>query len=246
MFRFDLNTSKNFHLNLAFFISIWSVVFLVFIAPFDVENLTLFERTLKMPMYGFILFSSYLVATLVQDYIYTKKKKWALLYEFYIIMLFGALVLIASFLYYQSNIIGGGNNFRAYVIEIFLPIFLIISFVLVFLRLFYKRDSAKANNEQEVLFLRGENKFDILDLKAKNLICVFSAGNYVEVFYLIDNTLHKKLIRSTLKDIHYKIPYLKKVHRSRLINPEHFVRWKDNSTIILTQMEVGVSKNVFN
>jgi uncharacterized membrane protein len=195
-----------------------------------------------MPVYGLILFLSYSSVLLVQDYINKRNKKWTLLSELYIIALFGILVLIGSFLYYQSSIIRGGSNFGAYLTGIFLPIFIMISFVLVFLRLYFKKGSSIASTKQEMLFLKGGNKFDILDIKPTNLICIFSAGNYVEVYYLIDNTLHKKIMRSTLKNIHSKAPYLKKVHRSRLINPDHFVRWKDNSTLILTKMEVGVSR----
>lgn len=242
MFRFQLQTINKFHLNLGFFISAWSTAFLIIISPYDLENLSIMERVLKMPIYGLILFLSYSSVILVQDYINEKTKKWLILSELYIISLFGLLVLIGSFLYYKSNIIRGENNFGEYVTEIFLPIFLIISFVLMFIRLYHKKVSAKANNKQELLFLKGENKFDILNIKATNLICIFSAGNYVEIYYLVDNTLNKKLIRSTLKNIHFKVPYLKKVHRSRLINPKHFVKWKDNSTLILTQMEVGVSR----
>ena len=242
MFRFELNTSNKFHLNLGFFISCRSTAFLIIMSPYDVENLSLIERILKMPIYGLILFLSYSSVIYIQDYINKKDREWTVISEFYSMLLFGVLVLIGSFFYYQSNIIRGGNDFGAFFTEIFLPIFLIISFILLFLRFNYKKRSTKSSSKQELLFLTGENKFDILKIRASNLICIFSAGNYVEIYYLIDDTLHKKLIRSTLKKVHYKVPYLKKVHRSRLINPEHIVGWKDGSTLILTKMEVGVSK----
>lgn len=91
--------------------------------------------------------------------------------------------------------------------------------------------------------LTGENKLDVLQLKSSDLICISSADNYVEVTYLLNNELRKKLLRTTLKTIHAQEPELVKVHRSHVINPVHFKEWKDSSSIILTQMELPVSKN---
>ncbi|MEM1336183.1 MAG: LytTR family transcriptional regulator DNA-binding domain-containing protein [Bacteroidota bacterium] len=37
--------------------------------------------------------------------------------------------------------------------------------------------------------------------------------------------------------------FLIQVHRSHLINPTHFKSWKDANSIVLTQMELPISKN---
>ena len=62
--------------------------------------------------------------------------------------------------------------------------------------------------------------------------------------YLNQGELQKKLLRNTLKTIQIDIPILLKVHRSHLINPSHFKAWKGTSSIILTQMEIPVSKKL--
>ncbi|MEM1338768.1 MAG: LytTR family DNA-binding domain-containing protein [Bacteroidota bacterium] len=240
MLRSHLNVSNKFHVKTAFIISVWSTVFLIIISPFDVANLSFVERLVKMPGYGVILFFSYCLLVPLQNYIQKVNKTGTLLSELCIIVVFGGFVLMGSFLYYKSNAIYGGRNFKEYFGTIFLPIFIIISISLLFLRS-RSQHNVRSQKEGSVIF-RGESKFDVLRVKKANLICVFSAGNYVEVFYLINNKLHKKLLRSTLKKVQGEAPFLKKIHRSRLINPTHILGWKDKDTILLNQIEVGVSR----
>ena len=120
---------------------------------------------------------------------------------------------------------------------------------LIYLILFYKRKIEQISYlkitkfENEKIILRGDNKLDVLQIELTELVCISSANNYVEVNYLKDSILKKKLLRTTLKNIHSDISSLLKVHRSYIINPMHFKDWKDSNTIHLTQMEVPVSKN---
>ena len=85
-----------------------------------------------------------------------------------------------------------------------------------------------------------------LKIELSNLICINSANNYIEVNYLQDQELKSKLLRTTLKQIHSKVPSLIKVHRSYLVNPVHFMTWIDSKTLGLTKMEVPVSKKYKN
>ena len=105
------------------------------------------------------------------------------------------------------------------------------------------RDSLAAPNK---IILKGENKLDVLQLELTNLICINSANNHVEINYLENDTLKKKLLRTTLTKIHSEVPDLLKVHRSYLINPHHFREWVNSNTIYLTKMEVPVSKKYRN
>ena len=91
--------------------------------------------------------------------------------------------------------------------------------------------------------LRGEHSLDVLQLDWTDLICVKSANNYVEVYYQRAGQLHKKLLRATSKSIQQDLPKLKRVHRSYLINPLHFVEWRSKKLIVLTHLEVPVSQS---
>ena len=84
---------------------------------------------------------------------------------------------------------------------------------------------------------------DILKIKKTDLVCISNAQNYVEIFYVENGKLHSKLIRSSLKKILEDFTFLVQIHRSHLINPSHFKSWRNSNTVILTQIELPVSKN---
>ncbi|MNR46912.1 LytTr DNA-binding domain protein [compost metagenome] len=75
------------------------------------------------------------------------------------------------------------------------------------------------------------------------MVCVSNAQNYVEIFYIENEKLHSKLIRSSLKKTLDDFTFLVQIHRSHLINPSHFKSWRNSNTVILTQIELPVSKN---
>ena len=96
--------------------------------------------------------------------------------------------------------------------------------------------------DQKVL-LTGANRSDKLQVDPKRIVCLSSAQNYVEIHYLEQGVLQKKLLRTTLKTISAELPNLIQVHRSHLINPIHFTKWKDNSNVQLEGIVIPVSKN---
>ena len=99
------------------------------------------------------------------------------------------------------------------------------------------------HKEESLLTLKGDNKLDILKILPDDIVCISSADNYVEVNYLVNGKLNKKLLRNTLKNIQKDVPHLFKIHRSHIINLSHFIEWNDSSSIKLTETEVPVSKN---
>jgi DNA-binding LytR/AlgR family response regulator len=99
------------------------------------------------------------------------------------------------------------------------------------------------SSENQKIIIRGENKSDILKIRADDLVCISNANNYVEIFFIDQSDLKTKLIRSTLKKLQHDFDFLVQVHRSHLINPSHFKSCKNQDTICLTQIELPVSKN---
>lgn len=241
MKKLPLNTSFKYHVIIGLFISIWLVAFLVLIAPFDVADLPFSIRLQILPLYGFISFVSYLIVLPLQNWIFTKLGKWNILLEALFIALFNLISFIGSYIYYKSSIINGDYSFNKFTFEVYLPIFVILLTVIVFARWFL--NNKVSNKKIEKLILTGENKLDILKLNPSDLVCISSADNYVEVSYLKDGKLQKKLLRSTLKNISEQQTNLLKVHRSHLINPSHFKEWKNSNTLILTEIEVPISKS---
>ena len=236
----DLHPSYRQHLFIGLFISFWLVVFLVVIAPFDTADLSLRLRILLMPVYGLIAFVSYTVLLPLQNWLFQRTQKWTMRYEVLFIGLFQGIALLGSFIYYKSNIINGEYAFRKFTLEVYYPIFIVLLSIIIFARWFLFRRQPKRKDER--VTLHGENKHDILQINWADLVSVSSADNYVEVRYLTNGDLQQKLLRNTLKNIQRDLPQLVKVHRSHLINPQHFKEWRDGNTIILTKTELPVSK----
>jgi len=236
-----LNISFKHHIIIGLIIGIWLALFLIIIAPFDASDLSFSIRLKILPFYGFISFVSYIAIIPIQNVIFKRLKYWNILFETAYILIFSMLTLVGSYRYYRSDIINGDYEFANFTFEIYYPIFFFALIVIVFSRWFLNSKTSKSKNGK--IILKGDNKLDVLNVELSVLVCIASAGNYVEVNYLKEGILKKKLLRTTLKKIHSDTSDLLKVHRSYLINPIHFKDWKNSSTIQLTQMEVPVSKN---
>jgi hypothetical protein len=241
MKNLKLNTSSKYHFIIALIIGLWLVIFLVLIAPFDASDLSFSIRLQILPPYGIITFLAYTILIPFQNWVFNQRGQWNLALEFIFIGLFNILALIGSFAYYKTDIINGLYNFIKFTFEVYYPIFFILLPMILFLRWWTNKKGVEKSLNKIVL--KGENKLDVLRISLNDLICISSADNYVEVSYLIDNTLHKKLLRITLKNVHPQIPSLLKTHRSYLINPTHFKDWKNPNIIYVSQIEVPVSKN---
>ncbi|EDP69477.1 hypothetical protein FBALC1_05278 [Flavobacteriales bacterium ALC-1] len=241
MRKLPLNTSYKHHAIAALVISLWLTLFLVFIAPFDASDLDFNARIIILPIYGVISFVTYLLLIPLQNWIFLYFKKWTITLEVLFIIVFNFIQIIASFIYYKTDIVNGDYNFQTFSLYVYLPISFILLSIIVFSRWFLnKKIPSKVEN---TIILKGDNKLDILKIVPEDLICISSADNYVEVSYLIKGKLQKKLLRNTLKGIQHDVPNLLKVHRSHLINPTHFKEWNGSSSIILSEMEIPVSKN---
>ena len=237
----QLNTSYKHHVLVAFGISLWLVIFLVVIAPFDAADLSFRIRLQILPFYGVISFLCYMLLVPLQNWIFKKKGKWTIVLEILFVVLYNLIALVGCFAYYQSDVINGDYPFEKFTFEVYYPIFFILLSILIFARWFLNRKVRGLPTGQ--LIIKGDNKLDVLKICPTDLVCVSSADNYVEVCFLKENRAHRKLLRTTLKNVQAQVPDLVRVHRSHLINPIHFKEWKGTNIIALTQMEVPVSKN---
>lgn len=235
-----LHTSYKYHIAIATIISVWLVIFLVIIAPFDDSDLSFMIRLQILPFYGVISFIGYMLVVPIQNWVFTKMNRWTILSEIIFIGVFNVLVLLGSFLYYKTEIINGLYSFSKFSLEVYTPICFILLSILIFARWFLNRKASTKPISK--ITITGDNKLDILQIYVSDLISVSSADNYIEVNYLKGNLLQKKLLRNTLKNIQAEIPSLLKVHRSHLINPTHFKEWKTPSLVGLTHVEIPVSK----
>jgi hypothetical protein len=103
----------------------------------------------------------------------------------------------------------------------------------------------------EKIRIMAENGKDKLEINLSDFIYLSSTGNYVQVFYLVNNELRNVLLRNTLKQIEEQVknsPSIIKCHRAFLVNKDKIIRVKGNSQglrLILkdTMEEIPVSRN---
>ncbi len=238
-----LNPSREHHLIVAVLLSVWSFVFGFFARPFEHGNMDLGVWIRVSVGFSLAAFLAYSLVAIYQKSIYHKLSKWSILLEISTYIVFYLVYTILTYVYYKSSIVHGFYNFSRFFTEIILNISLILSPIIFLLR---KYAIKLIPQKEEHITIKGDNKLDFLRIKKNELICFSNSQNYVEIFFLENQQLKTKLIRSSLKKIQHEFDFLIQVHRSHLINPSHFKSWKDSTTISLTQIELPISKNYKN
>ena len=115
-------------------VSLWLVIFLVLIAPFDVAELAFHIRLEIMPIYGVISFISYIVLVPIQNWVVKRTNSWTIIQEISFLLIFSLLSHVGCFLYYSSEIVRGNLDYWDFTKQIYLPIFFLLLVLLIFAR----------------------------------------------------------------------------------------------------------------
>lgn len=235
-----LNPSLKYHLIVGSFLSLW-VFILSFVArPFEHGNPTDTIWFYTSTGFGLLVLICYSSMSIIQYWVYHKLSRWNIFLELIHYIFFYAIYSILAYSFYRSSLLNGYYDFREFLIKVIFNSALIFIPVMIFSRKYLIH---LLPIKEKVITIRGENKLDVLKIKKSQLIAISNAQNYVELFFIQDNILSSKLIRASLKKMHNDLDFLIQVHRSHLINPSHFLSWKDGNTILVTKMEFPVSKN---
>ena len=236
----QLNTSIKQNLIVGLLLGLWIFIFAFIIRPFDDGTINFRDWFLISIGFSVLAFLCYGILVLVQKIIYKRISKWNITLEIGCITFFYIIYLIGIYTFYKSPILNGGYRFSEFFSIIFIKVVLILTPVIILARRYLIK---LIPIKEEVLILKGENRFDILKINKADLVCISNAQNYVEVFYIENGRLTSKLLRTSLKNMQKDFSFLLQIHRSHLINPLHFKSWRNSTTIILTQIELPVSKN---
>ncbi|NER17679.1 LytTR family DNA-binding domain-containing protein [Spongiivirga citrea] len=240
MKHIQLNTSYKDQSMVGLGLGIWLTVFLIFISPFDVSDLTFEAKLILLPPYGVLVFGAYMLCVFFQNKLYWRLGFWNIKLELLFFVLLYLTTLLFCFPYYKSNLVNGTYTLWEYVIGIYVPILALISVFVIVGRMYINRLQSKKDSDK--ILLKGDNKSDILKVEPEKIVCISSTQNYVEVYYLLNDSLKKTLLRGTLKSITSELDELKQVHRSHFVNPSHFVKWIDGNTIQVNDLKIAVSK----
>lgn len=233
--------NNKYHIGIGLILGIWIYLFLVLIGPFDAFPLRMGWRAQIMVGYGLCFTLSYLLIIPLQTFLYKKLGKWNSFLEGAIVFLVFLISYYPCYFYYKSEFILGEYVFLDFLFKIYVPTSSLLLPALLLFRWAISKYATPKESLEEKVKLYGEHNLDILHIRYSSLICVKSANNYVEVFYLRNEVLKKKLLRTTTKKVLEEIPQLVQIHRSYLINPDHFIEWKDRKHLSLSHIEVPVS-----
>ncbi|CAL2082588.1 LytTR family transcriptional regulator DNA-binding domain-containing protein [Tenacibaculum sp. 190524A05c] len=242
--KVKLNPSIEHHTLVAIVLMIWAFLFGILARPFEHGYMDLKIWLKVSAIFSIAFFASYFCIAILQNKIYNYIRKWSIVYEActYIILFF--IYTLLTFYLYRSSLINGIYNFNEFFFEISINIIFIVTPIVIVARKYTLKLMVKT--EEKNITIKGDNKLDVLKIKPSNLICISNAQNYVEIYYLEGDQLKTKLLRSSLKKLLTDFDFLIQVHRSHLINPDHFQSWKDSNTIELSKIELPVSKSYKN
>ena len=106
-----------------------------------------------------------------------------------------------------------------------------------------KTYSTKWNASHRINFTKGNiASKSATALFFKDIVCIQSADNYVEITYLEQDSIKNALIRTKISSIKNDFPKLLQTHRSYLINPFHFKRWqvKNGKTVLVLANDIDI------
>lgn len=236
----ELNPKIKHHLIVGLLISVWLFVFAYIIKPFDDGTISFTAWFLISFGFSIMAFLCYGLLAILQREFYKRTLKWSVKLEIISLLFFYLIYFIGVYTFYKSPILNGGYTFSEFFSIIFIKVALILTPLIILARRYL---IGLIPLPEDVLTFRGENKLDVLKIKKEDLVCISNAQNYVEIFYVENGKLASKLIRSSLKKVQEDFSFLVQIHRSHLINPIHFKSWRNQNTIVLTQIELPVSKS---
>ena len=232
---------------------------MVFLQPFDTYSFESKHKYLIMFGFGIILLIGYLINARLENFWYHHKdKKWMIKDE---IIWFISLLFISSIIIHFYNqvflndLFTNGFNLLEYVKHglwflqhSIIPMVLIVLPFHIFLRnKFGKIETSPSSSEIE---LNGINKGEQIRLQRQELLFVKASENYVEIFYLENNSTQHKTFRNTLTSIKTQAPFLYRCHRSYLVNTSAIKTVDGNSQnakikLHHSNLELPLSKSYF-
>jgi hypothetical protein len=205
---------------------------IIFLEPFNTNDFESNNKTILLLGYGVLLFIFFLIQSMIENiWYYRVHKIWVISYEIISTVLFFSI--LGTVLYLYNRLVLNGNSysiishwwFYKNIIIVFIPIFFPL-----FLYLRNKFGECIIPILQSTIIITGENKNEILKLEKKELLYIKAIENYIEIFFInVYKKKESKTFRQTLSSAQQQIPFLKKCHRSYLVNINNIKEVHGNS-----------------
>jgi len=223
-------------------LGLWIVVFLYFSKPFGINELSNKKLFLLLPFYGVLQSVSYCLPLFYQNKSLIKNNNWTVTNELIFLGLTVAFGAILNFVFYKYVVVSDtiyAFNFLEYLQLFYLPALTIVLPFIIISRFLIGKFSEKNSNENKIT-IKGKGQYDFINLKAEALVFIQSSDNYIEINFVENKVIHKKLIRGTISEVENTFPELLKTHRSYLINPIHFKQFKTENKKLFLDLGLGI------
>jgi len=220
---------------IALLLGVFVSFIVIFLQPYGVGLNDFSYKNIYFIGYGVLTFLLYLLTFFGFNFYFRKTKSWKWLEELLFIFLFVSLLIILANFYTELIINKKPSRITfkhliAWFQVLFVGFGIIIGIITVLLRKHFAEHELIENepsllntnlviDNKKKVQIRSILKKDKFELEFFKIVYVKSEDNYVFVYYLENEILCHRMLRSTLSQIYQQLPQLVKTHRSYLVNP---------------------------
>jgi DNA-binding LytR/AlgR family response regulator len=232
---YSFNDDLSYNLRLSTGISIGMFLFFLFFQPLDLKNADFNNRLVIIAGFGFITFFVLGLNLIFLPYIFPKffqTGKWNLIRDIFLNACIWILISTAYTFYarYVGLIeITYHSMFKLLLLGLAPVAILIVvnqnkilkKYLQNALELTKKLDQIEKTDPENKISIESDNKSESIQVDVDKLMLIKSANNYIDVFWVKDDKINKKLIRNTLTKIELQLkhyPNFIRCHRTSLVN----------------------------
>ena len=234
---YSFNDDLKYNLRLSTGISIGMFIFFLFFQPLDLRNEDLNARLVIIAGFGFITFFILGINLIFLPLLFPKffqTGKWNIIRD--TILHASIWILISTAYTFYARYVGlieitAHSMFKILLLGL-APVAILIVVnqnkilkrylqnALELTRLLEPEINDQEDTDNKIL-IESDNKSESLEISLKSVTLIKSANNYIEVFWIEGDEIHKKLLRNTLTNIENQLknyPDFIRCHRTSLIN----------------------------
>ncbi len=234
---YSFNDDLRYNLRLSTGISIGMFMFYLFFQPLDLRNEDINNRLVIIAGFGFITFFILGLNLIFLPLIFPRffqTGKWSLMKD---IILNGWIWILISTAYtFYARYVGlieitYHSMFKLLLLGLAPVAILVVVNQNKILKRYLKSaleltkklepQEVEESNPDEEIEIESDNKSESMKVRLSELILIKSANNYIDIFWMEDGKVQKRLLRNTLANVESKLklyPDFMRCHRTSLVN----------------------------
>lgn len=218
--------------------SVFVYVFLIVFQPFNISNIQYYKPIFILGFFAITFFVLLFGLLLIPFFFrkYFNPDNWTIKKNLIFISLIILIITVLNWLYNSTigeNITTQFSLLYFIFITVSVGAFPVVLLNFLVEKYFNKRnqniaesfntniDEQSRSNNSQIITIISENNNETIRIGLDQLLCIKSEGNYVNVFYKINNGIERKLIRNSISKILEQLIIFKQInrcHRSFIVN----------------------------